>query len=198
MRAKIQTEPTDEPISLVEAFIQLRKYTPDSSPSADPDAPYVEALITAARRLVESITGRAMITQTWKYWLDRFPMSDEISLPFAPLQSLTSLTYTDVDSNSDTLTEGTEITVDTDSEPGRIVLDYDEIWPTDALHPNNPIEIEFVCGYASASAIPVELKHAMKLLIAQWYDSRMPVGEANDLLPLGFHELVSSYRMWTY
>ncbi len=199
MKATIKTAPTAEPITELEAFRQLRLIAGDESPAAHQDYAYVQGLITTARRQVEAITNRAMMPQTWEMWLDRWPRQNAIEIPFPPLQSLTSLTYTDVDGDSASLTEGDEITVDTDSEPGRIVLEHDEIWPTDQLHPNNPIKIEFVAGYADATAVPAEIKHAIKLMVSHWYDNRLPAG-TNELamLPIGIDDLLASYRVWSF
>ena len=199
MKTTIKTAPTDEPITELEAFRQLRLIAGDEAPAAHQDYSYVQGLITTARRQVEAITNRALMTQTWEMWLDRWPKENAIEIPFPPLQSLTALTYTDVDATGYSLTEGTEITVDTDSAPGRIVLEYDETWPTEQLHPNNPIKIEFVAGYADAAAVPAEIKHAIKLMVSHWYDNRLPAG-VNDLaiLPIGIDDLLASYRVWSF
>ena len=128
-----------------------------------------------------------------------------IEIPRPPLQSITSLTYYDVDRTSYTLTEGTEFTVDTDSCPGRIVLEYDEIWPTVQLHPNKPIVIRFVAGYLDTSSpadsvagVPAGIKHAMKLLIAHWYGQRTPTGEISGEIPWGVDDLLAPYRVWSF
>ncbi len=199
MKATLKTAPTVEPITLIEAFQQLRMYTPNQAPSANPDADYINGLIADARQYVENITNRALMTQTWEFFLDRFPAGDFIELPKPPLQSVTSLTYVDVDGNSATLSEGTEFTVDTDSEPGRIVLEYDETWPTDQLHPNNPITIELVAGYASADDVPANIKHAIKMLLATLNANRLPHSPQEQYeVPLGVDALLASYRVWSF
>jgi hypothetical protein len=54
--------------------------------------------------------------------------------------------YTDTDDDETTFSSS-YYSVDTDDEPGRIVLDYGQSWPSVALSPLNPIEVQFVCGY---------------------------------------------------
>ncbi len=46
----------------------------------------IDNLIVTARRYCENITRRAFITQTWDYWLDRFPSKDYLEIPLPPLQ----------------------------------------------------------------------------------------------------------------
>ncbi len=98
----------------------------------------LSAIITASREHVEDITRRALLTQTWDYYLDEFPCSDFIRLPFGNLQSVTSVKYKDSDGTETTLTENTDYIVETNGEGcGRIVLPYGETWPsfTASWHP---------------------------------------------------------------
>lgn len=199
MKVQLVTAPTSEPVSLSEARDQMRLPIPGDTASHMNDN-YLQTLITVAREYVEQVTGRVLVSQTWDMWMDRWPRGISIEIPKPPLQSVTSLTYTDVDEAGYTLTEGTEFTVDTDSEPGRIVLDYDETWPTEMLHPNNPIKVRFVAGYAS---VPAGIKHAIKLLISHWDRNRQPLAEVhakNTLvqIPMAIDSLLAPYRMWKY
>lgn len=57
----------------------------------------LNAIITSARENVEDITRRALITQTWDYYLDDWPDADFIKLPLGKLQSITSIKYKDTD-----------------------------------------------------------------------------------------------------
>lgn len=65
----------------------------------------LNAIITASRELVEDMTSRALLTQTWDYCLDSFPGKDYIKLPFGNLQSVTSVKYTDSDGTETNLTK---------------------------------------------------------------------------------------------
>jgi uncharacterized phiE125 gp8 family phage protein len=204
MKLTLVTPPSAEPVTLPEARLQLRLYATGSLENIAEDA-YIAGLITAARDYVENVTGRALVTQTWDVFFDRWPWGDAITLPKAPLQSVTSLTYYDTDRTAATLTEGTEFTVDTDSAPGRIVLENGEIWPTTQLHPNNPIKIRFVAGYLDTSSppdtvagVPANIKHAIKLLVTHWYGQRTPTGDVVASIPWGVDALLAPYRMWRY
>lgn len=84
----MSVEPAEEPITLEEAKSHLRVDIED-------DDNLILNLITAARQKAESILKRALITQTWIYYPDDFPDKDYIELPMPPLQSVSSVTYTD-------------------------------------------------------------------------------------------------------
>jgi hypothetical protein len=57
--------PAIEPVSITEAQLHLRL-------DGQFDADYIQALIVSARHTIEKWCWRALITQTWQYWWDRF------------------------------------------------------------------------------------------------------------------------------
>ena len=164
MQTKIDTIPTDLPITLEDAKDHLSIY------DAEHDG-YVNLLIQAATDMVEQITMRRLFTQTWIAYFDDWPTSDYIRLPFGQLQSVTSVLYLDSDQDVNTVSSS-EYTADTTSEPGRVVLNYGESWPSDTLHTSNPIYIEFVCGYTSQELIPPRIQQAIKLKISDMWENR--------------------------
>lgn len=188
-------EPYTEPVSLDEVKDHLRiEFTDHDS--------QLLGLITASREWVEEYLRRAIVQQTWKYYLQSWPSSDEFELPFPPLQSVTAIKYTDSD-DSETTWDSDEYEVDTDSEPGRIVLAYGETWPSTTLHPKNPIEIEYVAGYDDDGGsppdyrvnIPQAIKEALILDIAMHYDmAKVDV----TLYEERRNALLYPYRVWRF
>lgn len=189
----LQTAPTTEPVTTAEAKTHLRVTTSD-------DDTYIGTLITVARRHVETITGRALINQTWDYFLDNFPPGDKIVIPLPRLSSVTSVKYTDKD-NVQTTFAASKYIVDTNNEPGQIVLAYGESWPTFTPKPINAVEIRFVAGYGSGAAnVPEGIKQAMLLLIAHWYENREPVNIGNIVteIPETINALLWPYRIMQF
>lgn len=120
-------------------------------------------VLAAARQHIEHITGRQIMSATWDYSLQHWPHGNSIKLPFGNLQSVTSLKYTDSSGVQTTLVENTDYEVVTNGEQcGKIVLPYGVSWPSATLHPENPIVIRYVCGYASAAMVPEMLQVAIK------------------------------------
>jgi uncharacterized phiE125 gp8 family phage protein len=183
------TAPTDEPITLDEAKEHCRV-------DVDDDDNYITSLIAAARRITESMTDRALITQTWRLKLDRFPC-DCIYVPRPPLASVSSITYVDTQGATQTWSS-TEYRVDTDSYVGRITPAYGYTWPV-LLPVINAVTITFVAGYGNADAVPQDLKQAMLMLIGHMYENREPVTFGQpSLLPLGYNTLVGPYCVVTF
>jgi uncharacterized phiE125 gp8 family phage protein len=168
MALTLVSGPDVEPITTADAKSHLRVDT-----AADDD--YIDLLITVARRTVEYWRNEALITQTWKLVMDAFPGEDRLTLPKPPLQSITHVKYTPKDDSLTTFSSDSYI-VDTDSDPGRLVLKSGESWPGDTLQIVNGVEITFVAGYGdAASDLPEELVHAMKLMVGHWYENREQV-----------------------
>lgn len=141
--------------------------------------PTLNALITAARQAVEGLTERALITQTWDWFLDAFPAGD-FEVPLPPLQvmgEIGSIKYYDT-AGIERTWAATNYNLDTDSEPGRISRAYGESYPSTRVM-NNAVTVRFVAGYGVASAVPQGIKQAILILLAHWYDRREPVGTAN-------------------
>ena len=129
------------------------------------------SLITAAREYCENFQNRAYVTQTWDLWLDAWPDENYIQVALPPLQSVTSIKYYDTDDAEATFSSSYYF-VDDKSEPGRIVPNYGETWPTTTLRPINGAVVRFVTGYGAASSVPQRVKQAMLLLIGHWYLNR--------------------------
>lgn len=165
MSLKLVTGPSTEPLTTALAKNHLRV-------DIDDDDTLIGNLITAARKYFEETSRRSLITQTWRLNLDEWPEGDEILLPRPPLQSVTSVVYKDSAGDSTTWSSDAYI-VDTDSEPGRIVLAYGESWPSVTLLPANPIVITYVAGYGdNASDVPEQMIQAIRLLIGHFYENR--------------------------
>ena len=229
------TPPSYEPMTLQDALQHLRV----DSDMASNDA-YVTILISLARQYCETVLRRALVTQTWKLSLKNWPGRDYqnwpqsltseldlyykfnfIKLPLPPLQSVTSVSYRNssgtvltMSAANFTTTVSNSYNVETVMEPGRIVLPFSGIWPTDILMPGAPINITYVCGYvplANQTSPPTfntleywegyqAVIHSMKMLIGYWYENRIPPAEMHkSSVPAGedmvVNQLLQPYRI---
>ena len=198
----LTTAPAVEPVTTGEALAYLR------ADSGAEDA-LIETLISAARGYVETLTGRALITQVWTMrtsdWtaasssvsdisdISRFnalyywsPLATDngfagrvIELDRTPLVSVTSVKYYPADGGAQATLSASEYTVDVASEPGRIVLNETASWPELASRPD-AVEILFTAGYGSARTdVPAELRLAVNSLTAWFYTQRLPANVGN-------------------
>lgn len=189
MKTTLQTAPTKEPITRA-------LFKEHARISTDVDDDYIDNLIKTVRRQVEQITNRALITQTWIYYMDAWPAADFFKLPYPPLQTVTSVKYLESDATVSTMSSG-EYIVDTDSEPGRVVLDYGESWPSETLLPSNPIYTEYVCGYGDDRIdVPDDIRHAMLMLCSHYYEMREPTitGTILTPVPMTVDRLLADHR----
>ena len=179
--------PTVEPLSTADAKTHLRVDHSEEDGLIDD---YVEA----ARRQVELFTRRALVNTTFTLKLDAFPV--EIRTPRSPLSSVTSITHIDCDGNSQTVASSV-YDVDTDTEPGRIFLKFDQSWP-DTRTINNAVTVTFVAGFGSAaSSVPESLRSAVRLLAAHYYEQREPVvvGTTTAKIPMSVESLLWMNRV---
>lgn len=171
-------EPAIEPVSLAEAKAHLRvDFTDDDA--------LIQSLIRAAREYIETATERSLITQTWKLTLDAFPAIppsaltwqgtfDQFRLPYPPLQSVTSIVYTDA-AGAPTTVSSSVYVVDTVSEPGRIALATGQTWPTNSLQTVNGVAVTYIAGYSSVGLVPQSIRQAILLTAGHWYENRETV-----------------------
>ena len=187
MSTVIVTPPDDEPVSIAE----VRSQRNITSTEYDPE---LQRLMAASRVYIENYTGVSMITRTYDYFLDSFPK--KIEIPSPPLQSVTTLKYTDTDGAQQTL-DPSLYTVVTSSKPGYIVPAYNQDWP-DIRDVPNAVEIRFVSGYgADETFVPDSLKHAMLLLIGTWHENTEDIQPFSfNKIPIGVNALLDQYRVW--
>ncbi|HEY1182231.1 MAG TPA: head-tail connector protein [Rhodocyclaceae bacterium] len=188
MSLKLITAPTEEPISLAEARLHLR-----ISDDVTDDDTLISALIAAARQGAEHITQRALMAQTWELALDEF--EDEILLPKAPLASITSVTYVDEDGVSQSLTAD-DYQLDSHSEPARLLPAYGTCWPATRAQAN-AVLVRYAAGYASAAAVPQEIKSWMLLRVGLLYENRESVVAGVSIAELPHVDrLLDAYKVW--
>lgn len=175
--------PAVEPVTIAQVKDHLRL-------AASVDDALVASQIEAARQQVERDTRRSLITQTWRMKLDVWPI-DGIQLYNPPVQSVTSVTYTDA-SGSEQTWDSSLYDVFTDSEPGLLAPKYNQSWPNDRGD-NRSIVVTYVTGYgASGSTVPAEYKQAIMLRVEMLYD-----GE-NKQLNDAYYRLVNSAKVGVY
>lgn len=162
---RLITAPETEPLSTADAKSHLNIAFSD-------DDSMIGVMVKAARAHIEEKLGRALITQTWQLWLDRWPEGDTVRLPRPRLQSVSSITYYDTDDDVTTFA-ATNYDVDTIAEPGRVVLKYAKTWPQTTLRPSKAVSIEYVAGYGdAASDVPDDIVAYLKLLVGTMYAFR--------------------------
>jgi uncharacterized phiE125 gp8 family phage protein len=207
MRFSVITPSTYSPISMREVKSHLRIHVGETR-----EEDFLYECIDAAVDHTENFLNRKLTKQTGKYYIDDFPYCDVIALPYPPVRKIpsTGLVYTDSTGSSTTFSS-TKWSQDIISEPGRLVLKYNDDWPTGiTLANNNPISIEYECGYGSTIIgsvgstnikLPSAIKHGLLMTIASWYEGRESYVQSMldfKQMPIGAMRIMASYRIKTF
>lgn len=182
---RLVTAPATEPLTLAEAKLYLKV---DDTSEDD----FITALIVAARMAVEGRTWMPLISQTWAMQFDKSELNTLIwNVNKAPLISFSSVTYYDSNNELQTLAV-TEYETDIYGSPARFRIKsvpnvYDRM---------NALQLNFVCGYANAAAVPQPIKQAMYLMIGHYYANRQDVvtGTQVNEMPQASELLLQPYR----
>lgn len=165
----VVTAPAVEPLSLSECKLFLRvDHTSDDT--------LIASMLVSARTWVETYTRRALCTQTIDLRYAGWPeLYAPLVVPYAPLQSVTSITY--VDENQTTQTLGaSNYVVRTQSGPragrGTIEIADGVTLPSVSTQPDRPVTVRAVVGYGSAPQVPDGIKSAIYLLLGDLYEQR--------------------------
>lgn len=184
---RLETGPEVEPVSLSDLAVQL------GSPPAE-DSNFIEECIVNARSMFEAYTGISCINQSWKMTLDRWPGQPEddwwdgertmpvselqrggkdyVVFPRYPLVSVDTVRTFDLGNNATSVTIANSFYTDTNSFPGRLILNASAVWPI-ALRDRSAIELVYTSGFGTnASAVPASIKRAIKQIAAFLYENR--------------------------
>lgn len=178
---KLTAPPSPEPVSLAEAKAHLRVDVAD-------DDTLIGTLITAARQHVEAVTGRALMPQTWEYYIDAFPADGgAVEIPIAPLTGITKVSFADPTTGAFSDATLTDYQVDMPAgeraQRGTVVPKTGKTWPSDVSTQPNSARFTFTAGYADAASVPAALKAAILLLVGDLYanrEARMPGSVADN------------------
>lgn len=185
------TGPTSEPVTLAEVKAQTRV-------DIDADDALLTLFVKSGVEEFRKVShGWVLFTSTWALTLDAWPANGRITFDLAPLQSVTSIKYFDVDGTEHTM-PSTDYVVETGRTPGRVSLAYGKSWPTESLRPASPITVTVVAGWADVALIPADYKMALLLYVAYRYEQRENVitsGAMPKAIPMGFESIALMDRV---
>jgi uncharacterized phiE125 gp8 family phage protein len=205
MGLQIVTAPANLPVDLDTVKKHLRvDFTDDDT--------LIDAYLEAAVGYVDGpngFLGRALIAQTWDYYLDRFPVDafhrrgGRIELPLPPLIEVIGVFYLDASGAEQTL-DPSRYTVDSASVPARL-YPVGGCWPTIPCLEHQAVRIRFTAGYVDASVsppvddVPKPIIAAIMLLTGDLYANRetMLTGQraAAVTLPWAAEQLLRPHRV---
>ncbi len=150
----------------------------------------LEGYLRASIAAIEGRAGKALISRDFLWQLSSWRGDGEQALPIAPVVSIASVTTVDMN--------GLNATVD----PARYRLVRDlqrpKLVALGSTLPSVPqagsVEIAFTAGFGPAWLdVPADLRQAVLLLAAQYYELRHEVGGA-EAIPFGVMALIEKWR----
>jgi uncharacterized phiE125 gp8 family phage protein len=154
--ATVTVAPASEPVTAAQVKQQCGIATADTSYDD-----MITRMILAERGFVERYCDIKIVTQTVSMKCDSF--SEFKRLPVSPIQSVTSISYVDVDGVTQAL-DAAVYEARLEGLAPSIVLKYNQVWPTTQV--GSRITIIAVAGYAT---VPSELVSAMLLRIGRLF-----------------------------
>ncbi|QYX58079.1 head-tail connector protein [Roseovarius sp. SCSIO 43702] len=156
---------------------------------ADDDA-LVERLIMAATDHLDGyggILGRCIISQEWRQ--DYTGWASCLRLPF-PNVSAAAVEYTDEGGNPQTVPPS-EFEVIEDARGAR--LQFADGF-TQTAH-DGRVSVVFTAGYGTAADVPADIKAAICMLVAHWYDERHAASDKTMRpVPFAVDALLAKHR----
>jgi len=146
----------------------------------------LEGMIDAATAHVQGMAGRAFGFQTWEAIFDTFP-SGNLCLNFGPVSEVVSIVYRDTAGDQQIIpAENYELL---EASPEGVIVPV-ESWPTTDGSPN-----AVVVTFNAGAVVPLEIKQAVLMLVAHWYENREAATEkAFAEVPFAVAALVGLHR----
>jgi len=168
-------DPTAEPVSIsgVKRSLRISHYQDDE---------FLTDLIKEARQFIGDRWGRIYLEETWTQVMDADELPEfKLDILKYPLSSITSITYTDTNGDSQTFSSSL-YTVDTTRYPGIVYPSYLQLWPFVRSYPS-AMTVTFVAGYADVDSIPMPMLKAMHYYVGHYNENRLaPPADQNDRL----------------
>jgi len=175
--------PTAQPISPADLAEHLR--LPSAAPETD-QTHELARLILAATRLIEARLDMALIEQVWRWRITSW------CNPVIPILPAIRVESADIIDEAGVLTPLAHLTIEPAATRPRLAV-MEGAWPP--IPPGGHAEIRFASGFGSSpDDIPDDLRHAVQLLAAHFYENREAASSSLTAIPLGVASLLAPYR----
>lgn len=191
MSIEIITPATLFPVTLDEAKAHLRV-------DFDEDDTYINSLIKSATATAENYLNYKLLSTTVKEYRSAF--EKEMRLCFPNVTAISEIKYLD---SSETETDATitDFALLSTFRPSRLILKTGKELPSTFSRPD-AVRIIYVTGKATATEIDSSIKHAILLIVGDYYENREDihhVGRTNYLrVRPASQRLLDPFRLWEF
>ncbi len=156
---------------------------------------YLSLLLEAGVDFAEEVTRRTFINRPVEALYAGFPCcNDFLVLPGYPVNDVTEVKYLDVNGEEQELDSATYRVIAGDR--GKLLLAFNQEWPSIAYNQYGPVTVTFVAGYgAAATSVPARVKLTLLQLIADAYEHTEAQSEISLSANIFNRDLLASLRI---
>jgi uncharacterized phiE125 gp8 family phage protein len=152
----------------------------------------LELYLRAAMAAIEARLGRALLARAFTWTVSRWRDPSSQALPIAPVRSIEAVALVDAD-GSEALADPDSWSVLRDSQRPRLVGRFGRSLPR--IPRSGHAEVRFTAGFGESWAeVPSDLRQAVFLLAAHFYETRSDTGSVSGTMPFGVLVLLEAYR----
>ena len=152
----------------------------------------LELYLRAAMAAIEARLARALLARDFSWTVGRWRDDASQGMPIAPVRSVASITLVEPD-GSETVVDPEAWSVLRDAQRPRLVGRFGRSLPR--IPRAGHAEVRFNAGFGEAwEAVPVDLRQAVFLLAAHFYENRSEGNAVAGSMPFGVLVLIEAYR----
>ena len=152
----------------------------------------LELYLRAAMAAIEARLGRVLLAREFTWTVTHWREDSSQGLPIAPVQSVASLTLVGAD-GTETAVEPEAWSVLRDMQRPRLVGRFGRNLPR--IPRSGHAEVRIVAGFgATWDEVPADLRQAVFLLAAHYYENRSEAAPSGAAMPFGVLVLIEAYR----
>ena len=152
----------------------------------------LEVYLRAAMAAIEARLGRALLARPFAWTVSRWREEASQGLPVAPVVSVEAIRLRAAD-GGETEVEAEAWSVLRDAQRPRLVGRFGRALPR--IPRGGEAEVRFTAGYGAGwEEVPADLRQAVLLLAAHFYENRSESGAVAGTMPFGVLVLLEAYR----
>lgn len=152
----------------------------------------LELYLLSAMAAIEARIGQALLAREFLWTVTRWRGEASQPLPLAPVRSIDSVTLIGADGEREEV-EAENWSLLRDSQRPRLVGRFGRHLPR--IPRGGEAELRFTAGHGEAwNEVPADLRQAVFLLAAHFYDHRSEGSVSGAVIPFGVLALIEAYR----
>ena len=150
----------------------------------------LESYLRAALAAIEGRTSKALIAREFRLELEAWRYDPVQALPVSPVSAVSEMRVFDRAGAGSVVPSGAYRLV---RDMARPRIEAEGMLPS--IPVSGRVEIVFTAGFGIWEAVPVDLRQAVLLLAATYYETRLDAGGQASAMPFGVMALIERWRV---